>query len=105
MSGAEVIMTSKKAALCLIVLTWSAGIAVAAPPYGYLDAADEGVLAGWARDDDFSGSVQVEIYVDGNLFMTGPADGFRADVGAHAFHFLPNTFGPGLHTANAYALG
>jgi len=77
----------------------------AGTPYGFLDAADEGILAGWARDDDFSGPIQVEIYVDGNLFITGPANLFRPDVGTHAFDFQPNTFGPGLHTAHAYALG
>ncbi len=95
----------KVAASCFIVLTCLAGMAAAAAPYGFLDVAGEGVLAGWARDNDFSGPIQVEFYVDGTLFFTGPANLFRPDVGTHAFDFQPNTFGPGSHTVHAYALG
>jgi hypothetical protein len=51
---AGVIMMSQRAALCLIVLTCLVRMAAAAAPYGYLDAAGEGILAGWARDDDFA---------------------------------------------------
>ncbi len=98
-------MMARAAAPCFIVLACVVGMASAAAPYGFLDTAGEEVLAGWARDDDFSGPVQVEFYVDGTLFLTGPASQFRSDVGTHAFDFQPNTFGPESHTVHAYALG
>jgi hypothetical protein len=98
-------MMTQRTAFCLIVLTCLVRMAAAAAPYGFLDAADEGMLAGWARDDDSSGPIQVEVHVDGNLFMTAPANMFRSDVGSHAFDLRPNTFGPGSHTAHVYALG
>ncbi len=98
-------MAPHRAALSLAFLTCLVRDAAAAAPYGFLDAAGEGILAGWARDDDFSGPIQVEFRVDGALFLTGPANLFRADVGMRAFDFQPNTFGPGSHTVHAYALG
>jgi len=77
----------------------------AATPVGYLDAANDQFIAGWARDDDYSGPIQVQIYVDGKLSQTMLANGNRPDVGAHAYHWNHSGFGYGTHSIEVKAIG
>lgn len=77
-----------------------------APPTGSLNAVGSGVALGWARDPDYAGPITVELHVDGKLFHAGPADLEHGGVvGRHGWMFLHPAFGPGTHTARAYALG
>ncbi len=74
-------------------------------PTGNLDAANEGMIGGWAKDPDWEGPLNVHIYADGALIKVLKADQWREDVGAHAFSWDPPPFGAGDHEVIAYALG
>jgi hypothetical protein len=77
----------------------------ASGPYGHLDQATPSGIAGWAQDPDWDGPIDVHIYVDGVHVKVVRADEWRADVGAHAFHWVPPPYGAGTHDVIAYALG
>ncbi len=92
-------------------------------PSGWVDVANSQWLAGWAVDPNYAGPVNVNVYVDGAFYTSIRADGFRADVGAHAFDyregFIPNpapgqpswiphaglALGKGAHRVELYAVG
>ena len=84
---------------------WCDAGACAGDPQGSLDAAGPGLIGGWARDPDHDGPIDVHIYVDGQLMKVARADQIRSDVGAHAFNWVPQPFGPGSHEVVAYAIG
>ena len=72
---------------------------------GYLDLFEDGLAAGWVRDDDTSKSVDVEIYIDNVLITTVPASQDRQDLpGKNAFHWKFPQLGYGAHTLAAYAV-
>lgn len=75
------------------------------PSLCWLDTVSTTTIAGWALDPDFAGPVMIHIYVDGNLFDAIPANNFRPDVGAHAFHYTFASLGNGNHTVAAYVIG
>jgi hypothetical protein len=77
----------------------------AGPPDGSLDAARADAIAGWAHDPDHDGPLNVHIYIDGQLMKVIRADGYRSDVGNHAFHWVPPPFGHGSHEVIAFAIG
>jgi hypothetical protein len=85
-------------------------------PYGYVDVLSRYWIAGWARDPDNDGPVQVQIYIDGMLYTTLLANSYRSDVGAHAFDYrigdpsnpIPHgglPLGSGNHRVDVYAVG
>ena len=74
-------------------------------PSGHLEKADGGIIAGWAKDDDFDGSIPVHIYIDGKLYEDILADLFRSDVGKHSFYYNYASLGGGNHTVEVYAIG
>lgn len=75
------------------------------PPTGSLDSATQTAIGGWASDPDWPGPIPVHIYVDGQLMKATTADAYRADVGAHAFHWDPDAFGSGNHEVVAFGIG
>jgi hypothetical protein len=79
----------------------------AASPVGFLDRADFGKIFGWAKDADYSGSIYVHIYVDGQFVKQLTANDYRSDLGGNygfSWSNLP-AFGPGDHIVHVYALG
>ena len=74
---------------------------------GSLDACHEDgtLVAGWAKDDNYNGSIAVHFYVDGALVKALMADDYRSDVGNSSFEWIPPPFGAGDHTVSAYAIG
>jgi hypothetical protein len=74
-------------------------------PGGALDAANGSYIAGWASDPDFSGPIPVHIYIDDVIVEDELAASYRADVGAHAFHWAHAPFGAGNHNVKVYAIG
>ena len=99
----------------LIIACFFVGIAAIAPysasaatPTGYLDLADNTVIAGWARDSDWSGPVRIHIYVKDtsnpsaplNFFDYTLANLYRSDVGNAAFQYVHPPFGPGVHVVS-----
>ena len=74
---------------------------------GSLDACNEDgtLVAGWAKDDNYDGSIAVHFYVDGALVKALLADEYRSDVGNSSFNWVPPPFGAGNHTVSAYAIG
>jgi hypothetical protein len=100
-------------------------------PYGWVDVADNGVIAGWARDDNINpaysyftpvcqttttGGIVVHAYVwpvneagsiNGPLTVFGAmADGCRCDVGCHGFGIdLNGSLPPGRYFVAVYGLG
>lgn len=99
----------KKILLILIFITLASVFHVrtvyAAAPTGYLDLANDNTIAGWAKDDDFTGAIGIHIYVDGVPVKAMSADGYRADVGHHAFQWNHASFGSGNHEVRVYAIG
>ncbi len=75
------------------------------PATGFIDYASNQEISGWASDPNFSGSIMVHIYIDGQGMAAITADGFRADVGAHAFNWVPPRLSPGAHRVEVYAIG
>ncbi len=75
------------------------------PPVGSLDLANDAVAAGWARDPDWAGPIDVHIYFDDELVDILTAGLPRGDVGNHAFHQPHESFGSGVHTVKAFAIG
>lgn len=76
-------------------------------PYGSFDTVAGGFqsirCAGWAKDPDTSGPVQVHAYIDGTFVGEFRADVNRGDVGAHGFDLtLPTS--SGTHTVSIYAI-
>jgi len=78
--------------------------AQATAPIGWLDVANGDIIAGWARDDDYSGPIPVHIYVDDVLVHDQLANGYRPDVGNHAFHWDHSPFGAGNHKVFVFAI-
>lgn len=75
---------------------------------GYVDAVNRGGVAGWARDLDFAGTVNVDIWVNGRYRATAPANQSRPDliavgIGARAFN-IPLALNPG-DQVTIYGLG
>lgn len=97
--------TGKPAAWILGAALLGADPVHGAAPQGWLDAANGSFIAGWAKDDDFPGSIPVHIYVDGGFVHALTADSFRLDVGQRAFHWVHPPFGAGDHSVVAYAIG
>ena len=91
--------------LLAVILHLGATYILAVPPVGSLDVADGSVVAGWARDDDYSGAIYVHIYVDDVLVENVLANLSRPDVGNHAFHWQHAPFGAGEHKVVVYAIG
>lgn len=84
-------------------------------PYGSVDAASSAPggfqLAGWAIDPESTASIDVHVYVDGNLAAVTNAGVSREDVAAVKANAGPNhgfdvtvPSGPGFHTTCAYAI-
>lgn len=62
---------------------------------------------GWAKDDDYSGAVEVHLYIDNQGPTAITAGDNRGDVGAHGFNWaIPqgNFTKAGTHTVKAYAI-
>ena len=79
--------------------------AQAATATGYLDKANNKMIAGWARDDDYDGPISVHIYVDRKAVKAIMADDYRSDVGNHAFNWLSPDIPSGEHEIRVYAIG
>jgi hypothetical protein len=78
----------------------------AAQPVGFLDRADSGIIFGWTKDVDFSGSIYVYIYVDGVFAKGFLANEYRSDVGGnYGFSWRFPNFGYGNHEIKVFALG
>jgi subtilase family serine protease len=80
-------------------------------PFGFLDTIGPNTVAGWTIDPDASAtSLTVQLYVDGKLFATQPANLTRDDLTAtygsanHGFSFDISSLTPGKHKIQVYAL-
>ncbi len=83
--------------------------AAAAPPTGYLDAANASMVGGWARDPDWPGPIAVHVYIDGEIAHGLVAGALRPDLPFpdqdHGFTWTPPLQGAGSHSVVAYAIG
>ena len=84
---------------------------ISSVPFGALEAATP-TVTGWAIAPATSGSIAVDIYVDGTYVSSGPADVERADIAAlwpaygsaHGFSIAVPVMAPGPHSICAYAI-
>lgn len=76
-------------------------------PQGWLDSASCDSFNGWASDaDDPNAAIDVHFYSDGAFVGAAHADGYRGDVGNHAFSFpTPVSVKDGsAHAIDAYGI-
>ncbi len=87
--------------ICAIIFT--SVPTLAAVPIGWLDVATHDWLAGWASDPDYSGPIDVAVFIQYNgqgalQFLThGHADLYRSGVGNHSFSISWRS-SPGYHS-------
>lgn len=79
------------------------------PPTGYVDYVGETEVAGWAYDpDDPNQSIDVHVYIDGNIVGSANANLERPDLGFsyayHGFWYNLPELSPGTHSINVYAI-
>jgi hypothetical protein len=106
-----------QAAGCTGEVPWSPGSPIPCPTIfpgndhrviGYTDLVNRGGVAGWAWDRDFAGTINVDIWVNGQYRTTVAANQHRPDliaagIGARAFH-VPMALNPG-DQVTVYGLG
>ena len=78
---------------------------MAVAPTGNVDGTSNGVISGWAKDDDYAGAIPVHIYIDDKIYEDTLANVPRGDVGDHAIYYRYAPLGNGNHKVEVYAIG